>query len=172
MPTQVPFEQQPAGQDRASQIQLPDAQRAPVAQAAAVPQRQVPVAPSHESAVVDEQAAQACPPIPHAPGEAEVQVFPFKQQPLGHDAASHTQLPATQLLPAPQAGLAPHWHAPDDPHMSARAGSQVTHAAPLPPQAIGPAGLQVGPEQQPAQFPELHALQTPPVQGPPPQSWH
>jgi hypothetical protein len=56
---QAPFEQQPVGHDCASQMQLPDAQRVPGPQAALVPQRQVPVAPSHELAVVDEQAMQA-----------------------------------------------------------------------------------------------------------------
>jgi len=172
LPTQAPVEQQPAEHESASQMQLPDAHRVPAPHAAAVPQRQVPVAPSHESALVDEQAIQAWPPIPQALGEAEAQVVPFRQQPLGQEAASHTQAPATQLLPALHAARAPHWQAPVLPHMSERAGSQVTQAAPPPPQVIGPAWLQVGPEQQPAQFPELHALQMPPVHGPPPQSWH
>lgn len=101
-----------------------------------------------------------------------MQVLPLAQHPFGHEAASQTQLPATQLLPALQAALAPHWQAPVAPHMSARAGSQVTHAAPPPPQVVALAMLQVGPEQQPSQLPGLHALHTPPVQGPPPQSWH
>ena len=168
----IPFEQHPAGHDSPSQMQFPEAQRVPVPHAGAVPHRQVPVAPSQESAAVDEQAVHACPPIPHAFGEAEVQTVPFWQQPLGHEAASQTHSPATQLLPALQAELTPHWQAPVGPHMSERAGSQVTHAAPPPPQVIGPAMLQVGPEQHPAQLPELQALQTPPVHGPPPQSWH
>ena len=108
MAIHIPFEQQPAEHDSASQMQLPEAQRVPVPHAGAVPHRQVPVAPSHESAVVDGQAVHACPPIPHAVGEAEVQTVPFWQQPLGHEAASQTHWPATQLLPAPQAELAPH----------------------------------------------------------------
>jgi hypothetical protein len=107
-PMQVPLVQHPMGHDDASQMQLPDAQRMPAEHAAEVPQRQVPVAPSHESAVVEEQVWQACPPMPHALGEAGLQVWPLKQHPFGHEAASQTQLPPTQLLPAAQAGLAPH----------------------------------------------------------------
>jgi hypothetical protein len=148
-------------------MQLPEPQRAPSTQAAAAPQRQVPVALSQESAVADEQAAQATPPTPQDLGEAGMQVFPA-QQPLGQEAPSHTQVPATQLVPAAQAGLVPHWHPPGMAHMSARAGSQVTQAAPPPPQAISPPMLHVGPEQQPCgQVSGLQALQTPPMQGPP-----
>lgn len=135
---QVPFEQHPIGHDVKSQMQFPDAQWVPAEHAAAMPHLQAPVTRSQESAVTAEQAVHAAPPTPQALGDATMQVFPLAQQPLGQEAASHTQAPATQLLPAPQAGLAPHKQAPDAPHMSARAGSQLTHAAPPPPQVDSP----------------------------------
>ena len=75
-------------------------------------------------------------------------------------------------MPAPQAALPPQRQPPDAPHISARAGSQVTQAAPPPPQVITPAMLHVEPEQQPEQLPGLHPLHTPPAQGPVPQFWH
>ena len=86
--------------------------------------------------------------------------------------ASHTQAPATQLVPAPHAGLAPHRHPPDAAQVSARLGSQVVQAAPAVPQAAGPGvGVQLEPEQQPVQLPGLQLLHTPPAQGPSPQFW-
>ncbi len=87
-------EQQPA-QEVESHTQLPDWQRWPAAQAASLPQRQLPL--TQLSATVDDalQLVHAPPLVPHVPAAAALQVLP-EQQPLGHEVASHTHAPLTQ----------------------------------------------------------------------------
>src|SRR4029079_10485117 len=109
----------------------------------------------------------AAPPRPQLPKPGGMQAPPL-QQPLGHDSASHTQLPAVQLVPAPQAAPVPQRHPPETAQLSARETSQVTQAAPPVPHAIAdPAVVQVEPEQQPpGQLDELQSAQAPPAQVP------
>jgi hypothetical protein len=75
-----PFAQQPFGHEVASQMQLPDAQRVPATQAAELPQRQVPVTPSHAFDTVPEHDAHAAPPTPQVEGDDDMQT-PLAQQP-------------------------------------------------------------------------------------------
>ena len=55
----------------------------------------------------DEQVTHAAPPMPHADVDGVMHVEPA-QQPLGHDVASQTQVPATHRWPAPHAAPEPH----------------------------------------------------------------
>ncbi len=75
------------------------------------------------------------------------QVVP-KQQPLAHDVVLHVQLPATHCWPGAHALLTPQVHAPFV-QLSARFGSQATHAPPFAPQFCNDGGSHVLPEQQP-----------------------
>ena len=137
-----------------------------------MPQRQAPVTGLQLSAWAKSQATHAAPPRPQLPNVGGTQALPL-QQPLGHDSASHTQLPATQLVPAPQAAFAPQRHPPEDAQLSARETSQVTQAAPPVPHAMAePAVVQVEPEQQPpGQLDELQSAHAPPAQLPLAQLW-
>jgi hypothetical protein len=88
------------------------------------------------------QATQAAPPTPQV-GVPEVWHWPFlSQQPLGHEAASHTHCPC---------GLHSCWL------------PQGVHAPPLAPQAVFEAVTQAPFEQQPAQLAPPQ-LQAPPLQ--------
>ncbi len=74
---------------------------------------------------------QEPPPVPQVAALGATQT-PLAQQPLGQDWALHTQAPATQVVPAPQAGPLPQVHTP-------AAGSQlslvaVLHAMHAPPE--------------------------------------
>ena len=168
---QAPPAQHPLGQDRALHRQTPPVQVVPVPHAGPVPQRQLPVVPSQRSAVAELQLVQACPPVPQV-DRAGCRQLPFKQHPLGQDGALHMQLPLTHAVPTSQAGFPPQRHSPVMEQLSARAVSQVTHAAPPAPQAAAEPLLQVEPEQQPPeQVVAVQSSQTPPVQARPPQSW-
>jgi hypothetical protein len=79
-------------------------------------------------------AAQAAPSTPQASSPGVWQAPP-EQQPAGHERASQTQAPSTQLFPAPHAGCPPQVQTPAAEQASARDGSQATHAAPPAPQA-------------------------------------
>jgi hypothetical protein len=168
----APFAQQPPGQDWALQTHAPLTQVVPAPQTAPLPQRQAPVKGLQPSARARSQATQAAPPRPQLASVGATQTPPL-QQPLGHEAASHTQAPATQLVPAPQATPAPQRQLPEAPQLSARAGSQVTQAAPPVPHAIAdPAVVQVEPEQHPpGQLAALQSAQAPPAQAPLAQLW-
>jgi hypothetical protein len=85
----------------------------------------------------------------------------------------HVQVPATQLVPALQAGLAPQRHAPITEQLSAREGSHVTQAAPPDPHAaVEPALVQVDPEQQPPwQLVALQSAHAPPRHSPLLHGW-
>jgi hypothetical protein len=149
--------QQPLGHDVASHTQAPLTQRWPALQAGPVPQVQAPFV--HESAFVEPQATQAAPLVPQLVNDGVMQLFPA-QHPLGHDVASHTQAPLTQLSPElPQA----RHTAPPRPHCVAVGGA-----------------MQLFPEQQPLghdvasqtqiplthRCPALHAAPVPQVHAP------
>jgi hypothetical protein len=131
---QMPPAQQPLGQLCALHTQAPLEQAVPAGQRPGLlPQRHVPLTGSQRSALTASQPAQVSPPTPQVASAGEWQT-PLAQQPVGQDAGLHTQSPATQLVPAPHAGLAPQRHSPAIPQLSAIAGSQVRHAAPPDPQ--------------------------------------
>jgi hypothetical protein len=160
---QAPAAQQPLGQEKASQTQVPLTQRWPLAQAAPAPHAQVPEVVQPSAAALS-QEVQAAPPAPQRASERETQVAP-SQQPLGHDVALQTHLPAEQRWPAPHAGPAPQEHVPPDEQPSARVASHPTQAAPPLPHVVSDGGLQVAPEQQPpGQLVTLQPLQRPPPQ--------
>lgn len=138
--------QQPPGHELASHTQAVPLQRCPAPQAAALPQPQLPSARQVFEVLVL-QLAQVTPLRPQAPVVGAVQVVPL-QQPLAHDAPSHTHAPPEQRWPAPHAALLPQRHAPPL-HPSAFDGSQATHAAPLAPHCALVGALQVLPAQQP-----------------------
>jgi hypothetical protein len=136
--------QQPVQPELPLQTHCPPVQTRPEPQAGLLPQRQAPLA--QLSAFVASHGAR--------------QLFPLQQP--AHELASHTQLPALQRCPAPQAGPLPHWQTPLEVQMLARTLSHAMQAAPFAPQVLRPCRLQVDPEQQPpAQVPALHPLQTP-----------
>lgn len=164
--------QQPFGQELASQTQAPLTHRAPLPQAGLLPQRQVPEVVLQLSASAGSQLTQVAPPTPQVVDDCATQAPPA-QQPVGQDCALHVQTPATQLVPALQAGLAPQRHAPVTEQLSARVASHVTHAAPPAPHAVvDPALVQVEPEQQPPwQLVALQSAQAPPRQSPLLQVW-
>jgi hypothetical protein len=168
----TPLAQQPVGQDCALHTQAPLTHRAPVPQAAPLPQRQVPVVELQPSAIAGSQFTHAVPPTPQV-AVVWATHWPLEQQPFGQDCALQVQVPATQLVPALQAGLAAQRHAPMTEQLSAREGSHVTQAAPPDPQApVDPALVQVDPEQQPPwQLPGLQSAHAPPRQSPLTQGW-
>jgi hypothetical protein len=77
---------------------------------------------------------QAMPPVPQAALLVPATHIVPEQQPPGHDTLSQTQLPPTQRLPAPQAGVLPHWQLPMAEHPSAVKLSQATQVPPASPQ--------------------------------------
>lgn len=169
----TPRAQQPVGQDCASHTQAPLTHLEPLPQGALLPQRQVPEVGLQPSATAGSQLTHAAPPTPQLVGDWATH-RPPEQQPFGHDCALQVQVPATQSVPALQAGLAPQRQPPITEQLSARDGSQVTQAAPPAPQAIvEPAVVQVDPEQQPPwQLVALQSAHVPPRQAPLVQGWH
>lgn len=154
--------QQPPAQDVASQMQLPAAQRWPTAHCALPPHLHVP--PLQLSARAASQLVHTPPSVPHAPDDAAWQV-PFWQQPFGHDAESHTQLPvALHRWPGAQAAVEPHLQAPAV-HALDTVALQVAHSAPLVPQRSVVGGITHTPfEQHPlAQLPALQPEHACPV---------
>jgi hypothetical protein len=109
------------------------------------------------------QAVHCEPPEPHAEGMLPARQAPPWQQPFGHEPTSQLHAPATQWLPAVQAGPAPHAHAPFV-QPSAVAGSQAAQAAPAGPQLAADGAVHTRPEQQP--FGQETASHT---QAPPPE---
>jgi len=150
---------------------VPPEQTVPAAQGGPFSHVHAPLAGSQPSADVALHVVQALPPTPQELVVGALQT-PFAQQPLGHDCALQTQLPATHTVPMPHAALVPQRHSPEELQRLARVRSQVTQAEPLEPQVPSAAAVQVAPEQQPlGQLPALQPLQTPPVQVWAPQSW-
>lgn len=158
-------EQQPVGHEVASQPQPPSLHVLPAGHAEPVPHRHSPAA--QLSVVSGEQATQTSPPVPQLASPLGLQVTP-SQQPLGHEVASHTQLPPRHRCPAAHAGPVPHAQAPPT-QASANTGSQAMQAAPAVPHATEEGSLHIEPEQQPVGHPAAQVSQTPPTQSPPPQ---
>lgn len=131
-----------------SHTQRSETQCCPTRHAGPVPQPHVPVA-AHVLASMASQATQLAPPMPQLPSARSRHVAP-SQQPAGHDAASHTQRPATQRWPAAHIGLSPHAHVPSSAQVSARVGSHTRQAPPPEPHAIVECGTHVAPVQQPS----------------------
>lgn len=121
---------------------------------------------AHVLASIASQATQLAPPMPHVPSARRRHVAP-SQHPAGHEAASHTQRPATQRWPAWHITSSPQAHVPSSAHVSARTGSHTRQLPPVEPQAIVECGRQVAPVQQPSG--QLVASQ--PEQAPPLQVW-
>jgi hypothetical protein len=158
----APAEQHPPAQDTLSQVHRPATQCWPVAHSAPAPHAQVPVA-AQLSAVSGSQVTQAAPPLPQVDGDGALQVVPA-QHPLGHEPASHTQVPPAQRWPTAQAGCVPQAHCPAAEQLSARTASQPVQVAPAVPQVATEGGLHVAPEQQPfGQVVPLQPLHTPPT---------
>ncbi len=108
--TQIVPEQHPLGHEVGSHTHAPLAQRCPGAHDAPEPHMHCP--PVQLSASEGSQATHAFPPTPQLAGVGgEMQVVP-EQQPLGHEAASHTHDPPTQRCPEPHAAPEPHRHCP------------------------------------------------------------
>ena len=161
--------QHPVGQLAALQMHAPPTQRWPAPQAGVLPQLQAPVLQLSE--VAASQAAHAAPAAPHCAAEG-VTHWLLLQQPLVQLVASHTQAPALQRNPAPQAGPAPQPHAPAV-QESVASFRQEVHTAPPRPHAAWVGTWQAPLKQQPlGQLSALHPSQVPPVQAPPPaQLW-
>ena len=167
----TPLAQQPVGQDWALHTHAPPWHAVPGPQAGPPPHWQVPVRESQLSVVSAGQAWQVPPPTPQARGFPVLHT-PLAQQPFGQDPASQTQMPATHVVPGPQAALPPQVQRPMTEQLSARAASHGTQAAPIAPQLVSDRGVHVEPAQQPVgQLPTLHPLHTPFEQAPVPQSW-
>ncbi len=82
--------QHPVEHEAASQMHLPLEHTCPLPHAVLPPQVQAPV--TEQPSPVVPQFVHIAPPVPQAIAEGVVHVVP-EQQPLGHDAASQTQLP-------------------------------------------------------------------------------
>ncbi len=123
------LEQQPAHPLVASHTQTPALHRNPAPHAAFVPHLHWP--PLQVSAFALSHATQVDPLVPHAPVVGVWQLLP-EQHPVGHDVASHTQLPDTQCWPAAHTAPEPQAHWPLV-HRSAFEVSHAAHAAPLVP---------------------------------------
>lgn len=153
-------EQQPSGQDVASQTHVPCEQCRPAPQGAAVPHLQVPFA-SHVSAESEVHAKQVEPAGPQLESVRVSHVVPLQQ--AAHDVASQTQVPASQCWPVTQAALPPHVHLPCAEHPSAFVLSHATQALPPAPHVVRLAAWQSLPVQHPSghaqllQAPALHA---------------
>ena len=95
------------------------------------------------------QAPQLAPGAPQVLRVRSVQTSPA-QQPLGHEAAVHLQLPLVQAWPAPQRAPVPHAQLPALEQPSARRGSHEKQVDPRVPHAAAVAGwVQTFPVQQP-----------------------
>lgn len=115
----------------------------PAPQAAPVPQWQLP--PVQALPEVP-QLAQVAPLVPQALALGVTQT-PALQQPLGHEVASHTQVPPRQRWPAAQAAEPPQWQAP--PWQLSAPAPHAPHAAPEPPHSAAVGTTHWFPLQQP-----------------------
>ena len=149
-------EQQPAHDD-ASQTQPVPSQRRPLAQAAPLPQPQVPSA-RQTLLVCTRQFTQVPASRPQlAVVDGFMQVVPA-QQPEPQVVLSHTQAWPTQCWPGAQTvPPGPQLHCPPGVQRSARSGSHAVQAPPSMPHAAAEGVVQVAPLQQP--LPQVAALQ-------------
>lgn len=132
-------EQQPSGQDVASQAHTPCEQCSPAPHGLPVPHRQAPVASqlSLDNAL---HVTQDAPPVPQLVA-LRAWHAPALQQPLGHEVPSHTQSPAAHSCPPSHAVLPPQVHCPVvAEHPSALAASHAVQALPPVPQVAMLAG--------------------------------
>ena len=160
--SQVTPEQQPAGQDVASQTHAPRLQRWPGSHAGPPPHVHAPLRSEHPSPYVP-QLEHDPPSLPHWTELGVSHVLP-EQQPLGQELASQTQLPASHSCPDPHAAPLPHVQAPAGEQPSAFA-PHALHAPPFAPHAIAEGLTHIEPEQQPlGQVVELHPAQLPALQ--------
>jgi len=105
---EVPL-QQPR-HETGSHMQTPPTQCWPGTHGTSLPHRQTPSA-EQLSVRTRSQETQVAPPAPHVVNDRVSHRLPL-QQPLGHDVASQTQLPAAQRWPGPQAGAPPQRQVP------------------------------------------------------------
>jgi hypothetical protein len=146
--------QQPAGHEVASQTHTPALQRWPALHSASRPQAQAPAV--QRSARARSQAAQAAPGAPQALVEPGWQLPEASQQPVGHEAPSHTQPPFRQRWPTPQAAPTPQAQPPEALQPSAVVVSQAAQAAPRTPQVM-PVVVEVT-QSEPEQQPDAHEV--------------
>jgi hypothetical protein len=164
--SQTPLWQQPPGHEVALQVHAPPTHAWPCAHSAPPPHEQEPVVQPSERSV--SQAWHAAPPVPQVDSVAARQVTPFWQQPVAHDAALHTHLPATHCWPCTHGLPVPHAHSPIALQLSAATVLHATQASPPKPHALVERALHVGPEQQPVAHVAAHPVQTPFMQLSPP----
>jgi hypothetical protein len=126
------FLQQPLGQEVASQMHNPLAQRWPPTQAGPEPHSQFPVSPQRLALVLS-QARHAAPPAPQVASPDTLHSSPW-QQPPGHDIASHRHAPFMQRCPLRHAGPPPQRHSPSSVQVSALERSQAEQTSPPVPQ--------------------------------------
>ena len=118
--------------------------------------------PAHDSP--DGQASHAFPPAPHELDTSPARHAPaVLQQPLGHEAASQTQVLPTQRWPTVQAGPVPHRQAPLDEQLSERT-SHAAQVAPAEPQVVSDRVVQVAPSQHPPGHDVSSQMQRPAAQ--------
>jgi hypothetical protein len=96
------------------------------------------------------QLAQVLPPLPHTPSTFPGWQTSFAQQPVGHEAGSHTHLPLRHCCPAAQGPPEPHAQAPAGEHWSVVNGSHAPHVPPGAAHVVGVSGVHTVPVQQPA----------------------
>lgn len=97
---QLPFEPQHPLHVVGSHWHAPPSQNSPAPQAGPTPHAQLPVAGLHAFEVRVEHARQAAPPLSHCPGVGGLMQELPAQQPVGHEVALQTQLPARHCCPA------------------------------------------------------------------------
>ena len=155
-------EQHPLAHEVESHTQLPLWHRCPARHAG--PPLQVHTPDAEHPSPLDPHDVQEPPLTPQLAAEADMHTLP-EQQPAGHDAALHTQLPLTQSSPVPHAAPAPHVHAPAV--QPSALAPQDEHAPPLAPHAPTVGVVHVDPEQHPLG----HVVPLQPAQAPALQNW-
>jgi hypothetical protein len=136
--------QQPLGQELALQTHMPPTQAWPAPQGPAEPHLQ---APPVQLSPATPQSTHAPPTGPQAAVEIVVQLRPL-QQPLGHDVASHTQMPPLHRWPVAHCGPLPQAHMPFV-HWLATTLLQLPHTTPPMPHEPSDGVVQLLPVQQP-----------------------
>lgn len=132
-------------------------------QLAPVPHWQVPEV-EHASAVLGSQATQVPPPVPQALTIGDRQ-RPAEQHPFGQDEALQMQAPFRQAVPAGQAAVVPHRHAPVSvSHPSASVGLQVVQLRPPMPQVASDWAVHTPAAQHPVGQDVAVQAQTPATQ--------
>ncbi len=144
-------EQHPVAHEVPSQTQEPLRQRWPVTQAALLPHVH-PMVAEHESASVDEQAAQVRPGAAHAASDRVVHTpwGPPAQQPVEHEVESQMHTPCEHCRPGLHGAVAPQRHVPLPSQVSLDSESQVAHVEPAAPHWASVRVSHVVPWQQPS----------------------